>query len=291
MHVYRMFLGILLSAIILGPAPGEAQTPALAAQHIREEIPLDPSAPLWAQAPAVNVPLLAQVIARPLHFNPSITALEVRALHNGAEIGFLLTWKDRTKDVTLITDIFRDAVAVQVPVKGEAPITMGAPENRVLILHWKADWQADIDGGFVDIGALYPNFWIDWYPFVPEEHPYDIRFWTNPEARRYLTGWVLGNPRSQPEKRTPVEEQIAEGFGSLTTNLTQRARGKGVYADGEWRVVITRPFVTGDPNDPAWGPGQDTQVAFAAWDGANREIGARKSFSAWLTLKLAPTGR
>jgi DMSO reductase family type II enzyme heme b subunit len=106
-----------------------------------------------------------------------------------------------------------------------------------------------------------------------------------------MTGWVLGNPRSQPEKRTAVEEQSAEGFGTLTTKERQSAMGKGVYGGGEWRVVIVRPFTTGDPDDPTWGPGREIFVAFAAWDGGKGEIGSKKSFSDWVTVKVAPTGR
>jgi DMSO reductase family type II enzyme heme b subunit len=115
--------------------------------------------------------------------------------------------------------------------------------------------------------------------------------WTNPESRRYLTGWVLGNPRSEPIKRTSVEEQIAEGFGTLTTSERQSAAGKGVYGNGEWSVVIARPLVTGDPNDPAWGPGKTSSVSFAVWDGAKGEIGSRKGISAWVPLRVAPAGR
>ena len=239
----------------------------------------------------MTVPLLAQVIAKPFNFSPSVTELRVRSLHNGGWIAFHITWKDETRNAVMYTDTFRDAVALMVPVGKSAPITMGAPKERVLVLHWKADWQEDIDKTFQEIAQLYPNAWQDWYPFAVGEPPYDITAWTNPEARRYLTGWVVGNPRSQPYKRAAVEEQVAEGFSTLTTSERQSAVGKGVHAKGEWRVVIARPFVTGDPNDPRWAPGQNVSVAFAAWDGARGEIGSRKAFSDWVIVRVAPLGR
>lgn len=291
MRACRIFLAILLSALALAPSQSEAQKQTLISGYVKGAIPLDPSAPLWAKAASAKIPLLAQVIAKPFHFTPSITGLQIKSLHNGAGIAFLITWKDATKDVTMYTDKFRDAVAVQVPVAGQTDITMGKPGGRVLILHWKADWQEDIDKTFQDVAQLYPNAWTDWYPFVAGEPPYDITAWTNPEAQRYMTGWVVGNPRSQPQKRVAVEEQIAEGFGSLTTSPRQSAGGKGVYMSGEWKVVIARPFVTGDPNDPAWGPGKEIRVAFAAWDGGKGEIGSKKSFSDWVAVKVAPVGR
>jgi len=100
-----------------------------------------------------------------------------------------------------------------------------------------------------------------------------------------------GNPRSQPQKRVSVEEQIAEGPGTLTTSARQSAVGKGVYSTGEWSVVIARPLVTGDQNDPQWGPESKSVVAFAVWDGANGEIGSRKGYSNWVPLVISPAGR
>lgn len=210
-------------------------------------------------------------------------------MHNGRRIAFHVTWQDATKDVAVYTDKFRDAVAIQIPVKEETAIQMGQPGGRVLILHWKADWQEDVDKSFQDIARLYPNAWSDWYPFVVGEPPYDVTVWSNPEAQRYMTGWVVGNPASQPHKRTVVEEQIAEGFGTLTTSHSQHTEGKGVHAGGKWSVVFVRPFATGDPEDPRWGPGKSVPVAFAAWDGGKGEVGSKKSFSGWITVQLSPT--
>jgi hypothetical protein len=286
-----LFLILLALSLALGPSIADAQQKSLTVRFVKDAIPVDPDWSGWKTAPAVAVTLGPQAIAQPWNLTPSITKVTVKAVHNGSWIAFLLTWKDATKSSVMYTDSFRDAVALMVPVGKSAAITMGAPKERVLILHWKADWQEDIDKTFQDVAQLYPNAWLDWYPFVAGEPPYDITAWTNPEARRYLTGWVLGNPRSQPDKRTAVEEQIAEGFSTLTTNERQSAVGKGVYANGEWKVVIARPLATGDPNDPGWGPGKSVPVTFAAWDGGKGEIGARKSFSDWITIKLSPAGR
>lgn len=285
-----LFSGLWLGMVFLSPL-AQAQTKTLVSRFNAGPIKVDPKWPLWEKVPAVKVPLLAQAIARPLNLTPSVTSLTAKSVHNGTWIAFLISWKDNTRDVTMYTDKFRDAVAIQMPIAGKTDVPMGKPGGRVLILHWKADWQEDIDKAFMDIPELYPNFWIDWYPFVTGEPPHGISHWSNLEAQRYMTGWVLGNPRSQPFKRVSVEEQTAEGFGSLTSNPSQSAAGKGVYDKGEWKVVIARPFASGDPNDPAWGPGRPTTVAFAAWDGGKGEIGSRKSFSDWVTLRITPVGR
>lgn len=291
MRARGLLLALFTVSLALAATVVEAQQKSLRVPFVKIAIPVDPGWSGWKAAPAVEVALGPQAITQPWNLAPSIKRLTVKAVHNGIWIAFRLSWKDATKNSVMYTDTFRDAVALMVPVGKTAAITMGAPRERVLILHWKADWQEDIDKTFQDVAQLYPNAWLDWYPFAAGEPPYDITAWTNPEARRYLTGWVLGNPRSQPEKRTAVEEQIAEGFSTLTTNERQSAVGKGVYANGEWSVVIARPFAAGDPNDPSWGPGKTIPVAFAAWDGGAGEIGARKAFSDWITVKLGAIGK
>jgi hypothetical protein len=290
MRARRFLLALLFLSAWLGPALA-AQPRPLSVPFVKGAIPADPAWGGWKTAPALAVPLGPQAIAQPWALTPSVTRLVVKAAHNGTWIAFRLSWKDATKNAVMHTDTFRDAVALMLPLGKPAAITMGAPGQRVLILHWKADWQEDIDTTFQDVAQLYPNAWTDWYPFAPGEPPHDVTAWTNPEARRYLTGWVLGNPRSQPAKRTAVEEQIAEGPGTLTTGERQSAVGKGVYADGEWRVVIARPFVTGDPNDPAWAPGTPVPVSFAIWDGARGEIGSRKGISNWVPVRIRRAGR
>jgi hypothetical protein len=286
----KILVALAISVLALGKSLGEAQMETLNVPFTKGAIEVDPLWNGWEAVRAIDLTINPQDQAIPWNLNPSTKTVSVKAVHNGSWIAFLLTWKDATKDAVMHTDKFRDAVAVMVPVAESTDIAMGEPGGRGLILHWKADWQEDIDKGFQDIAQLYPNAWTDWYPFVPGEPPYDITAWTNPEARRYMTGWVVGNPRSQPQKRVSVEEQVAEGFGSLTTTPRQNAIGKGVYANGEWKVVIARPFAAGDPNDPSWGPGKKTLAAFAVWDGAKGEIGARKGYVDWVPMTVRPIG-
>ena len=287
----RLLVACLALAFGLSPVVVGAQQKSLRVPFIKSAIPADPDWKGWKAVPSIELPLIPQVIAQPWNLTPSIARLRVSALHNGSWIAFRLTWKDATKNSVMHTDTYRDAAALMVPVGKSAAIIMGAPKERVLILHWKADWQEDIDKTFQDVAQLYPHAWTDWYPFAAGEPPYEITAWTNPEAQRYMTGWVLGNPRSQPQKRVSVEEQIAEGPGTLTTSQHQSATAKGVYARGEWNVVIVRPLVTGDPNDPEWGAGKKTMVAFAVWDGEKGEIGSRKGYANWVPVILSPIGR
>ena len=50
------------------------------------------------------------------------------------------------------------------------------------------------------------------------------------------------------------------------------------HRDGSWHVVMSREFTASDSRI-AFYPGQDVGMAFAVWDGGNRERSGRKSFS------------
>jgi DMSO reductase family type II enzyme heme b subunit len=71
------------------------------------------------------------------------SSMEVRALHNGAQIFFRLQWNDESPDGK-IADInqFADAAAVLFPLVPDAPLigmgTKGKPVNAWL---WRADWE------------------------------------------------------------------------------------------------------------------------------------------------------
>ncbi|HEY4667013.1 MAG TPA: ethylbenzene dehydrogenase-related protein, partial [Anaerolineales bacterium] len=58
------------------------------------------------------------------------------------------------------------------------------------------------------------------------------------------------------------------------------------WADGRYRLIVTRPLATGDPEDIAIQPGQFIPIAFQAWDGSRGEAGTRLSLSSWNNLVL-----
>jgi DMSO reductase family type II enzyme heme b subunit len=83
---------------------------------------------------------------------------------------------------------------------------------------------------------------------------------------------------SGPRER-PVEDLIAEGPGTLRPG-TARSNGRGARTANGWQVVISRPLPAGLV------PGGRTQVAFAVWQGAHGEAGARKMRSVWVPMAL-----
>jgi DMSO reductase family type II enzyme heme b subunit len=271
---------LVLAAVVVWAGSAAAQTP-LTAVRVPGAGPItEPGGPVWRQARPVHVAMLPQTVTLPHNDQPSIRELTVRAVHNGGWIAFLIEWRDPTRSDRIVLDNFGDQVALQLPVKtgGEAPSPMmGNPGGRVNIMQWRAAFQEDIESGPPTVRGLYPNAWADVYP---------DEIMSASDARPYTGALGLENPISRGQA-SPVLDQMAEGWGTMTVKPDQHALGKGVWRNGVWRVVITRPMVSDDLNAPALRPGNKTVAGFAVWEGGNMEVGARKAWSPWVPVVIA----
>ena len=264
-------------------ATARAQTP-LTVMRVPGAGPIvDPAARSWKDARPLNVALLPQTVTLPNLAEPAVKQLTVRAVHNGGWIAFLVEWKDPTLSDRLVVDQFGDQLAVQLPidVKANPPSPMmGNPGGRVNIMQWRAALQHDIDKGPPAIKDLYPHAWTDLYPD-------EVLGAT--DAKPYAGALGIENPVSRGVA-SPVLDQFAEGWGSMTVKPDQHALGRGIRSDGGWRVVVTRPMVSDDQNAPRLLPGDRTSVAFAVWEGGQREVGARKAWSPWVPVVIQGAG-
>ncbi len=277
----KIVMGAAAAVLLAAGGVAAAQAEIVAARVATAGPILDPDAGFWKGAKEVPVAMLAQMVAAPFHPEPAVKELRVRAVHNGQWLALRMQWKDPTRDDVLRSDSFGDQVAVELPIelKKDAPPNpmMGNKGGRVNILQWRAAFQRDIERGEPDIRELYPNAQVDVYP---------DQVLRATDARPYTGALGVDNPISRAAL-SPVLDQMAEGWGTMTVKPDQHADGKGVWRDGEWRVVITLPMATESTNSPRLAPGADTLVAFAVWDGARREVGGRKAWSSWIPLKLA----
>lgn len=278
-----------LVALALANAPVSAQEPALKAVAVAGAAGpiLDLDAAYWKDAPSVKVAMQPQAIATPMNMAPAVAELDVRAVHNGQWYAVLIEWADPTKSDRIVVDEFGDQVAIEMPVAykaGDMPNPMmGGPGERMNITQWRAGFQHDVDAAAgkngngrngPEIAELYPYAHVDVYP---------DEVLRATDARAYTGAVGVDNPISRP-KRSSVIEQMAEGFGSLTAMPEQHADGKGVWANGRWRVVITHPLAAGDASAPALKPGDQTLAAFAVWEGGAEEVGSRKAWSNWVQV-------
>lgn len=236
----------------------------------------DPSAELWEDASPVTVPMQPQMVTSPQHAEIAVDELHVRAVHNGQWIGILIEWEDDTRNNLMRIDEFGDQVAVQFPVEDTASPMMGNPDGQVNILQWRAAFQRDLTEGELTLRDLYPNAHVDIYPD-------EVLRLT--DARAYTGAMGMDNPVSRPFD-SPVLDQVAEGWSSLTVKPMQHADGHGEWEDGKWRVAITRPLARLTQSEPKLSPGTESQAAFAVWNGDNREVGARKAWSNWIDIKV-----
>jgi DMSO reductase family type II enzyme heme b subunit len=115
---------------------------------IEGDLPADVNDPRWASAPAIDFPLVGQIIQEPRQFTPSVDALTVQALHNTGEIALLVSWDDRTQSkANAETQTHDDAFVVQWPVHltegPEKPYFLYGDTLRAAYL-W--GWTANAEG-------------------------------------------------------------------------------------------------------------------------------------------------
>ena len=258
-----LFAGLFVGAFVLGwfgiPMVS-SEGMIIRSTYVAGEIPSAPEDTAWEKIPLMTVPLSGQVITRPVWPEPSARALSLKSVHNGTDIAFLLEWQDNTKNDRLTPGTFRDGVAIGLPL-GDAPafFCMGQLDHYINIWHWKADWQSDIDR----------------------------------RAAKASEGRESGEVRRFeviPRRKSSVEDLIGGGFSTLTTKEDQgRVQGKATWKDGVWRVVVRRPMASaGQENEARLEPGRLQAVAFAIWNGENKERNGQKAVAPWFQLAIDP---
>jgi DMSO reductase family type II enzyme heme b subunit len=282
----ELILAALIVAAAGGPVAAQPKKPAPAPATTITAVRIPGAGPIndafgkhWVGARPLKVAMLPQSVTLPHNPGPAVTELLVRAVHNGTWIAFLIEWKDESISNRIVLDNFGDQVAIQLPIdiKATPPSPMmGNPGGRVNIIQWRAAFQHDLEAGPPTTKSLYPNSWVDIYP---------DEVLTANDARPYSGALGLENPISRG-RATPVLDQFAEGWGSMTVKPDQHALGSGVHRDGRWHVVITRPMASDDQNAPRLAPGDKTVAAFAVWEGGHREVGARKAWSPWMPVVI-----
>lgn len=275
-------LALSLPACSRGPVVDATQ---VSASFVRGGLPTeDPASSIWDRVPEHPAALMVQDVTEPRLTTPGVGLVKVRAVHDGTTIVFRLQWDDPTQNIIPDSGVSSDAAALQFPVLPGADVpnaAMGEAGKPVHITYWKAVWQDDAERaetGRDRIAALHPNAAIDHYPAQAGGEAREEM------ERRYAPAAAAGNP-ILTARNGAVQEIVAEGFGSSTAAPGQQASGRGVWANGRWRTAIARPLTEG-PGAANLQPGQTTYVAFAVWDGAERQTGARKMRSGWIRLLL-----
>jgi len=265
-HVVGIGLGVVLSALLLGwfqiPVVS-SQGVVIRSHYVPGDIPAFPSDATWEKIAPLPLPLSGQIITRPVWPAPSAKVVSVRSIHNGSEMAFLIEWQDATRNEKLTPGVFRDGVAVALPL-GDAPafFCMGQLDHYVNIWHWKADWQSDVDR----------------------------RAARAKERKRRKKG--IRRFEVIPRRPSSVEDLIGGGFSTLTSKKKQgRVKGQAEWKNGFWRVVMKRPLSQAGndrENEAILDPGRIQAVAFAVWNGENKERNGQKAVASWMQLVIDP---
>lgn len=277
---HTILLAMLLSLAVASCKKAPIESTEVIAISVAQ-LPSSPGDKAWDDAPAYLAKLIPQDLVEPRLAQPSTPEMRVQSVTNGSEIAFRLRWTDPDQNDVEEPGKFVDACALQVPSKllpnPPAP-QMGEAGGTVQIVYWRADWQAWVNGRTDTIKAIYPNAEVTHYPFQAASLQKD-----SPEqqemTKRYAPAAAVGNRRQGP-RESSVESLLAEGPGTLSPNPSLAVRGRGERTKDGWSVMMVRPLPEG------LAPKARTSIAFAVWQGSNREAGARKMRSGWAPLAM-----
>jgi mono/diheme cytochrome c family protein len=234
---------------------------------IAGEIPIDPNDKLWAGVDYIDVPMSGQVTVPPRLQTPSVDLMTVRVVYNDKEVAFHLTWDDRRSNTTH-----------QDPAVMKAPGSEGYTTYPVLYPHEDRPTGLYRDAVAVQMAVKIPNS-----PEIPHfvagssDKPVNLWYWK-------------ADVNEDPSKGSPVEMLISKGHKKpAEPTKIQNVMGKGVFSEGQWKVVLKRPLASDDPASiTPIGAGEAIPVAFHAWDGSNGEVGFQRSISSWFFLVIRP---
>ncbi len=264
---------VLLAAGLLQLAdanPAASQTMTLTAWTADSDPGLDPSAVVWKRTQFIQAPLTAQAGSYAAG-GGSIPVVWARALHYNDTLYVRIEWEDDTQDdTTLKVEQFSDAAAIEFPAKSAATVPavcMGQADAGVNIWQWRADSQA----GFADPVDKYANALVDMYPSKDD---------------LFYTARAAGTPYAKPDQG-PIQNLVAQAFGTIGPAGIQDGHGNGVYQDGRWSVVFARPFAGGATDLATFTAGIKTDIAIAVWNGSDGDRNGRKAISQFLTLNIS----
>lgn len=228
----------------------------LKARQESGDLPSSPEDPAWGKTEGLDVQMAGQVIARPRWENPSVDVVTVKALYNDKEIAFLLEWGDRFKDT-----VHNRELEYAVPSVYAGYVKGGEVPRK--------------PGNFRDSVAV--QFQVK--PFDGTRKPYFFRG----DSSNPVNLWIWKSDLEEAGQPA-VEDTNASGYKQplkVQAQEDQQVKGKGVWKDGVWRVVMKRPLRSEGKNDVPFEKGRFTPFSLNAWDGSNGENGLLMSLSTW----------
>ncbi|QLH85014.1 cytochrome C nitrite reductase [Halosimplex pelagicum] len=262
-------LAVVTVALLLAGQAAVAAAVTSGAQPVEQvrQVPADPAAAAWEDAPTRTVSLSKQQMAPPFG-GGSVDELDVRTVANDSHIGVRLSWTDPTRDANIAApNNFSDGAAVMLKAGNQPPITMGAAGTPVNIWYWRASWRHGPERA-AGTGDMYA------YP-----HNDSVT----------MPGRQADNPLSRASYEDGAQNYYAKGYGSLSHAPAQPVDAAGERTDDGWRVTFVRNR-TGAGEYDAPVTDQQLHVAFAVWNGSESEVNGRKSITLQFSTLDPDTG-
>lgn len=236
----------------------------LKAHRIKEALPLDANHPAWRKATPLVVSLSGQVFIRPRWQVPAVDTVEVRALFNEKTVGFLLVWDDP----------FKDTVHKEEGEKGD---------ELTKFPYVKLDPARGRYQNLRDSVALQ-------FPVVLPEGPARPHFVRGSAGQPVILWQWKADWQEASEGKSPAEEFNAEGVKKpylARPAQSQEVMAKGLWTQGQWKVVMIRNLQPKDKNkNLAFPQGKLIPFAIQTWEGSNGERGLLMALSSWYFLLL-----
>ena len=252
-------------------------TVQLVSERTKDKL-LDPSSRLWNKTASYSIPISRLWQSE----NVNYQMVEVQAIYNSKYIAIKLEWDDITSDQSLYrVQNFQDAAAIQFSIDGKMDFHgMGSREHPTDIWFWKSEWQMQQNQNIEsDIELTYPNRVSD---SNVEHYPDEIN------ETAFLSGVNAENINSKKNRDTSVENIIAAGPHTVTTNPEnlQRVKGKGQWNGKKWEVVFLREIVAASAQEMQFKKNDIIPIGFAIWDGSENDRNGQKMVSTWYKLEL-----
>jgi mono/diheme cytochrome c family protein len=241
----------------------------LQATFAADGIPEDPDDERWSLAPALDIPMVGQVLVAPRWQNPSVQRVRLRAKFDDEKLAIHATWDDRTEDRG--GDV-PDDLGLRNP-----DAKPGEVETYFSVERARARGQEDISD------ALLLQF-----PIRIPDSPVKPHFYQG-SSREKANQWFWSAHR-QNDEGAGVVEQVARGIDKPEESQAednQQVTSRAIWRNGQWQAVFVRPLRTEDAkSDIQFEAGQLIPLAANAWDASSGEWGLQRSVSSWYYLEL-----
>lgn len=235
-------------ASIEAPYKKPTESTVINALRVEGEVPDKHDDPAWEKAKYTSFYMVPQLIAAERHFTPSLDTISVKAVYNDKEVAMLVAWDDRTKSLP------GNAKAIE--------IADGDVFEDAVAVQWPVTIPQESEKPYFGMGdAMLPvNIW----------------YWKSESGAGQPQSFKLLNSKGIKDR----EERDPASVG---------LKYSATYDKGTWRVVMKRPLKTGDASkDIQFEEGKFIPVAFAAWDGSNKEKGSKHEMTTWCWILMQP---